>query len=508
MKNGISRIFALLLCFMMCASLLIACGKSHDAVSEQPGEKQGENKQDTVTETREEPTCTESGYIARKNEATGTTTFEELPPAGHRFGAWTEDEEQQTKTHVCEVCGYKETFHISSIPENSIPQLSLTGSLEGIGKKQRVVLKAEFVSAEQSFQCNAVMTTQGHSTYGYPKTNYTVRFYDDTEGNQKHKLNFRNWNKEHKYILKANYVDLSQCRNLVGANLWTDMVRSRENVPDAISKLPTLGAVDGFPVSVVLNGEFFGLFTMNLHKDDDLYQMKEGKKNALVICNQQTADEALFLAPAEFAEDYSSDWEVEFCGTEDETWAKEGFNSLITFVNSSSDQVFREHLADYLDMDAAVDYLIFIYALGLQHSGAKDLVMLNFGDKWIPSAFDMDEAFGLDAEAYVYLAPDAFLPEKTDGIWSSGTGSLLWDRLLQNFEEQIRERYSDLRQGVLSEESLRERIHTYIAGIPESLYDYDYYLYPDRPVDDRNMEDQIIHYIAERLPILDQALES
>jgi len=262
--------------------------------------------------------------------------------------------------------------------------------------------------------------------------------------------------------------------------------------------------VDGFPVAVYLNGSFFGLYTLNLHKDDDLYQMKNGRQEAILICNAQTTDEALFRAPAAFAEDYSSDWEVEFCGTEDDSWAKESFNQLITFVMESSDEEFAAHLDKYLDVDAAVDYLLFIYALGLEKSGAKDLVLLNYGDRWIPTAFDMDEAFGLDPANARYRQPEEFLPVLSEGRIESGTGSLLWDRLLTHYQDRIIARYRELRENTLSGENMIKHVKEFIAQIPESFYDYDTYLYPDRPVKDNQMDVQIEHYITERTQVLDR----
>lgn len=460
-------------------------------------------QKEKIERTVVEATCTEDGYILTTELDTGTTTIEHLIAEGHAFQAWTTDAETDMQTRVCKKCGFQEQIRVSTIPEGKLPKLYLTGSLDGIGKKVKVALEADFQSEEENFQCYAITTLQGHSTFGYPKRNYTIRFYNDPQGISKHQLQFGSWNKEHKYILKANYHDQSLCRNLVGARIWSAMTASRSNLSPRIARLPSFGAVDGFPVEVYLNGDFFGLYTMNLHKDEDLYQMKDGEQSALVICNRQITDESLFRAPAIFSADYSSDWEIEYCGTLDETWAKERFNALIDFVMTSSDQEFREQLAAQMDVDAAIDYLLFIYALGMPQSGAKDLVMLSYGDVWIPSAYDMDEAFGLDTLNIRYLSPEDFLPVCKEGIWHSGTNSLLWDRLLNGFEHEIRARYAALRSEALSEEKMLALVNTFISDIPETLYDMDGNLYPNRPLADNNMQKQITDYITQRLVLLD-----
>ena len=133
--------------------------------------------------------------------------------------------------------------------------------------------------------------------------------------------------------------------------------------------------------------------------------------------------------------------------------------------------------------------------------------MLNYGDGWIPSAYDMDEAFGLNAESASYFSPEAFVPQRTGNAWSSGTGSLLWDRLLNAFIEEIRARYVFLRKDVLTEENLMGMVEDFMGGIPETSYDMDMNLYAGRPVDDPDMKTQIMDYISKRFAVLDSSLE-
>ena len=452
-----------------------------------------------------EPTCTEPGQILTEDSKTHTIITETVPPLGHSFGEWKRLPESDYEARICQVCGYEEIRLPESEEESAIARLELTGDLQGINKKNRVTLEASFSGEGEDFNCYAIMTLQGHSTMGLSKPSFTIRFYDDQEGNAKHKLCFKDWQKEHKYILKADYCDVTQCRNLVGARLWRAVTATRDHLNPRIAALPTLGAVDGFPVSVWLNGDFQGLYTLCLHKDDDLFAMEKGEQAALFICNDHTEAESEFRAPAELDENGVHNWEVEFCGTEDWVWAKDSFNKLIGFVMNSSDEEFKSSLSEYLDVNAAIDYLIFIYTLGLRNSGTKDLVMLNYGDTWIPSAYDMDEAFGLMPKGRGVYAPDVFLPSCEDGVWSSDTENLLWDRLLQNYGDEIRARYHELRKGVLSDDSILSAVDTFVGEIPETLYLRDADRYPGR-MSTSDMTLQIHTYLSERLPLLDVIL--
>ncbi len=458
---------------------------------------------DIITTTIE-PTCTEPGQVLTEDTEAHVIKAETIPATGHSFGDWLPIDSFYEE-RVCAVCGEKETRITLTAEERAIPWLMLYGSMDGINKKTRVTLKASFIRPGDGFECYSITSIQGHSTLGLDKPNYTVRFYDDADGGQKHKVSFGNWHKEHKYILKADYYDVTQCRNLVGAELWRELTKSRENVHPRIAALPTLGAVDGFPISLWLNDEFLGLYTFCLHKDDDLFDMEKGEQAAILICNDNSEEEAVFRAPAIMDTEGIHNWEMEFCGTEDWTWARNSFNSLVDFVMNSSDEEFRGHLVKYLDVNTAVDYLIFIYVLGLVNSGAKDLVLVSFGNEWIPSAYDMDEAFGLMPAGKGIYAPDYFLPHCEDGRWTSETSSLLWDRLLQNYEEEIRIRYRELRSGALSEEKILALVDSFTEAIPMSLYLRDAERYPGRP-NAKKMIEQIHTYVTERLPMLDAVL--
>lgn len=453
------------------------------------------------------PTCTENGYSLYRSRTTGETTVSDIVDAtGHSFDDWDTVRVSDGITSTislrrCGTCGLEEKR--TEYPQLPIARLALTGSLDGIGKKDEVNVTAEFADGEQNifFDCFATLKYQGHSSLIYPKKNFTLKFYKDEERQEKYKMVFSHWNKENKYILKANYIDPSHCRNLVCADIWADLCADRDNLPGELTGLSNYGAVDGFPLALYINDEFHGLYTMNLHKDDDLFGMEEGQRHAIMISNDIALPEAYFRAPAQFTD--GSPWEVEYCGTEDAGWAQDSLNKLIRFVMTADDAAFTSQLEQYLDVDSAIDYLIAMYALGLTYSGTQDFILVSYGGPWIASLYDMEDAFGLFRDGTGAFAPDEYLPERSAEGWNSATGSLLWDRLLDCYETRICRRYQQLRQTVLSTDSLRTRVEEFMDGIPAELYEAERRQNPGipSPFDQRT---QIIGYITRRLQLLDE----
>lgn len=453
------------------------------------------------------PTCTDSGYTLHTSRINGSTYVDTIVPAtGHDFTPWQQQSaagelELGSSSRTCRVCGAVEER--LDDPGYSIPTLMLEGSLDGIGKKTEVHITARFAGAEDSFETFATLKYQGHDSLAYSKKNYTLKFFLDEARADKYKMTFSHWNEENKYILKANYVDPTQCRNLVCADVWADMVSSREDIPAELTALSNYGAVDGFPIALYIGGRFQGLYNFNLHKDDDLFAMEEGEQHAIMIANFDDGGEACFRAPAAFGDD--TPWEVEFCGTEDSAWAKDKLNALIEFVQTADDETFRKELGQYLDVDSAVDYLLAVYALGLTRHGASDLMLVTYGaDRpFIASLYDMETAFGLLSDGTGTLPADQFLPAQTPEGWDSATGSLLFDRILEVFGERLRSRYAELRSGVLDSESLCARVEAFTAAIDEELYTLDAAV-SGYGADETVCVEQITQYIRQRMQLLDQ----
>lgn len=453
-----------------------------------------------------DPTCTNSGYtIVNGGEDQSSKIMHITNELGHDYRKWNTIYKSDgvncgKEVSICKRCGEEGTRAI--YPKTDFPIIKMYGDTSEIQRNVEVSLTGGFKGKTYDFESYIGLKYQGHSTVGNEKKNYTIKFYQDDNHTERVKLKFGEWPKDSKYILKANYVDSSQARNVVCANIWADVCRTRDGTKH-IKNLFNYGAVDGFPVSLYLNDEFIGLYTLTLHKDDDLFDLDEGQEDAMVIINHSNLPESLFMAKCEFNDE--SDWELEYCGIEDKQWAKDKLNDFIDFVMNSSDEDFANNktLKKYVNIDSAIDYLITMYSLGLNNSYAKNMVMVSYSDDpWILSMFDMEDAFGLTPTGTDVYPVDYMLPSEKDGIWTSNTGSLLWDRLLNNYYDRILQRYLQLRQDTLTTENILNRVNNYMNCIPEKYYNADRKLYPNMVVLDT--KNQIEKYLTDRFMLLDE----
>ena len=178
---------------------------------------------------------------------------------------------------------------------------------------------------------------------------------------------------------------------------------------------------------------------------------------------------------------------------------------MISFTVNNDGAEFKAGIGKYLDVDSAIDYLLTTYYLGFTDNFAKNALLLTYnGQTWIFSLYDMDTAFGLSFDGTKFYEPDYQIPERlSNGSITSSTGSLLWDKLLQNYYPEIRERYIELRQTVFQNENIIKRYESFINIIPQTYFEKDLEIWGNIPLHEKNNIKQMRAYLLERSSLLD-----
>lgn len=403
---------------------------------------------------------------------------------------------------TCAVCG--EQTEQGEMTNGRLPVLDLTGDFTGIEKDEEITIQASYDAADMTFTSVATVEYQGSSSLNYEKKNYNIRFFEDETLEDKNKIDL-GWGKENKYTLKANYIDYSQSRNIVSAKLWGDMLRTRENPPVPLSEKINGGAIDGFPVLLYLNGEYQGVYTFNIPKDKWSMETDEHPVMAVVTTNDWS-DTCNFRAPAVEGED---SWEVEEneMGEDSEVFAS--INTLIDFVQSNAGQAFKSGIGDYLDVESYIDYMIFAMAGTMRDNVAKNCMFVTFdGVKWYATMYDMDATWGLYWDGSRYYNTGMLVPQVNGGRITVGeVNNLLWARMFESFAPEIRARYMELREGVLSEEHIVSRFADFMSMLPQDVMEAEKLLYPSEPNMDTNNLQTISTQLSAHLSALDAAIE-
>lgn len=352
---------------------------------------------------------------------------------------------------------------------------------------------------------------QGTSSMSYPKKNFTIKMYEDEARTKKKKVAFDiSGKKRSKYVLKANYMDHVHARNIVSARLWSEVVASRpdySSLPAEMRGSPNNGAVDGFPILVYTNGQYQGIYTWNIGKDADLWGMDEDNPDHVLLCAEtnDNGEEIRKDNPCNFRALWDGvdgyHWSVEVGRNSDAV--KDSLNALIACVMDTDDDTFRAQIGEHLDVQAAIDYYIFSYAICGIDNLAKNMLLATYdGKRWIPGMYDMDSTWGL------YWDGSKFIPATTDcPSGYQNTGSLLWEKIVRVFEGEIRQRKIELRETVLSDANILTHFERFAAGIGRDVYADDIVVYPDIPSAGSNNIWQIRNFVKPRMAVFDAWLE-
>ena len=371
-----------------------------------------------------------------------------------------------------------------------MPVLYLNGDTTAMNKDNAVTLNYVYGMRKGTCTCK----WQGSSSLSYMKKNYTIKFDTAFEAKE-------GWGEQKKYCTKANYIDHSHARNVVNAMLWGQIVKSRSTVPDVFANLVNGGAVDGFPVLIVMNGEFLGLYTFNIPKDGWMMGMGSGTKEC-ILCAGNACPANGFKEAATL--EGENDLEIEYITDENNTaWAKTSVNNLINACINSDGSDLDTTIAPMLDWQSAIDYYIFTVLVDGHDMTLKNYLLVTFdGTKWYFSGYDMDCTYGLTWDGKAWL-PAGNVPTFTTFASQHRVMELI--RLYK--KDALKARYAELRSTVLSESNIATTFGNFIGQIPKPVYIQEAKKWPLIPNTSTNDIAQIRDYYRMRVALADKWIE-
>ena len=216
------------------------------------------------------------------------------------------------------------------------------------------------------------------------------------------------------------------------------------------------------------------------------------------------------------ASDQNNQWSDE---THDEKPAiiKTGWDRVLSFVYTSSDADFVSQFSNYFDKQSVIDQYIFIYAGCIVDNLTKNQTFFTYdANKWYGGMYDMDGTWGCPpyppVKATWYDYNTAFQSGYTVSTDGSGATNYLYERVGNLFAEDIKTRYQELRQDVLSESNIDAEFDRFMGVIPPYLYAEDYATttgdgaFIDIPLKDSNDAIQVRQFVKARLEYVDSMI--
>ena len=364
---------------------------------------------------------------------------------------------------------------------NKLPKLYFEGDLDKLNKKSDAQkIKISYISNDINFDGYASIKLQGASSLNFKKKNYNIKFYEDKYLNNELNIDF-GWGSQYKYCLKANWIDKTHSRNIVTANIFADIQKEFNLFNDS----PNNGMIDGFPIEIYLNNSFLGIYTLNIPKDEWLFNMDKSNPNNLIFSANTWEKTVSFYDKANYI-----DWEIEVGEQNKENLEK--LNRLIDFVMYSSDEDFKKDINDYFNLDSLLNYYIMVEASHLIDNTSKNLLLITYdGTIWYTSLYDLDTSWGT-----YWNGIDLVNYSETNILLENN----LWKRVKDNFTDELVERYFYLRGSILTKGNIMNEFYSFYSLIPEDSFNNELKKWGFIPGYELK---QIEEFLDIKLPVLD-----
>lgn len=309
-------------------------------------------------------------------------------------------------------------------------------------------------------------TTNGE---GRHKRNYKIKTLNESDKSQD--MAFLGMREDNNWILDAGQIDLFRLRNRIATELWNDFATK----PYYSDKEPKAkSGVEGKVVEVILNNEYRGIYSLTEAMDrKELKLKKYDEKNQEFhgqLWKASSWDKAQFWSIENDYDNSKETWhcfETKYPDIDDVN--PTDYSTLykaIDFVANSDEETFKSEVADYFDIPVLIDYQLFMEITQAIDNRGKNMywgVYDKAKDKKLTLAiWDLDTTVGQFYECGTTLHPEEVQPNYDIEIKNfHNLYSKLTDYNVNNYTDQVVNRYWELRNTVFSENSLKERYQKY-----------------------------------------------
>lgn len=297
---------------------------------------------------------------------------------------------------------------------------------------------------------------QGSSTLYKRKRNFRFTFYKDSSFSKKDSIKIGEMVRTNGYNLKANYSDTSRVKEMVLNRIFIAIWEDREEYGSHPwnNKFPYSGAVGmikGFPISVSIGGQFYGLDIFGLKKDPKNFMLSGDADGMIVSGTRGNSND-----PSNWTEAKPEDWEDEMNDSLTES-NKTALEKFFTFINS--DSFTKDNIPDKMSVIDWIDYFICIQVFFMQDNTCRNMILYAGKDKekFYPYLYDLDLSWSFPAY-------------NTDIMTNAYAADMsLWQNFKEIFADEIANRYEYLRKKILNVGYLQAVCEDAVKDIPSDV---------------------------------------
>lgn len=302
----------------------------------------------------------------------------------------------------------------------------------------------------QILKCFSTLEVQGSGSAAYPKKNWTIGLFSDSEMTKEISLSIGGLLPQQEWVYKSNYTDKSQVRNLMCYNLWGEFLKRRKgnfpvyeidysyvNSSGDMINTNGLSYPTGFNCVLNINGAFYGIGQLMTGKKKENFNIAKNSPKQIMVALSNTPGFRMDTLP-------NGTFELRFPSKPTDVTNK-CLDDWRAFASSSLAD-FNTNKSKFLDSRNASDFYIYSQFIG-NIDGVTNNTNLGTwdGQKWLFIPYDMDLTFkdfrmsadSTDIFEYEYLNLE------------------FWNKIKSAYKTQINARYAELRSSILNVTNMR-----------------------------------------------------
>ena len=296
---------------------------------------------------------------------------------------------------------------------------------------------------------------QGSSTLYSRKRNFRFTFYTNSSYSKKDKKKIGEMIRTNSFNLKANYIDATRLKEAalyrIFIAMWEKRRKEYHNYPWRNSSTYydcAVGMIKGFPISLSIGDDFYGIYIYGLKKDEKNYRLSDDSEGMFVSGDRSDSNCWVDGKP--------SDWSDEM--NDEMTQSNiEALTKFLAFVNSTD--FTKENVPTHLSVIDWIDYFIGMQVFVLKDSNCRNMILYSGSDKTLiyPFFYDLDNSF-------LFGIKDDII----ETAWASDTS--IWKKFISIYWDEIVTRYKELRENILTIEYVKKVFVSLEENIPVDDY--------------------------------------
>ncbi len=293
--------------------------------------------------------------------------------------------------------------------------------------------------------------TRGGSANSQPKKSFSIEFNKISSLDEEKNISLFGMGADDDWILDATYIDKSNMRNRVSFELWKDI--QSEAMEGGRNTLPS--STKGRYVEVFINSEYSGLYCLSEYIDEKRLHIKDLSDQSFLYKAEHWSPATTYSGLPDTLNTTIkwAEWEQKFPNPDVLSIWKPLYD-FVEFIVESPDEIFIDSIADYLEIDQAIDFFILINLIQGSDNAGKNVFMTktSIDEPFFISPWDMDASWGRN-----------WLGEETtmNGVVTFKIYQRLLNQNPENYSQRLANRWSELRSGVLAYENIIESFDQY-----------------------------------------------